>query len=367
MQVANIFDMSNEELYSIGPPILDVEIDENEPFGIGLQDSFKVDYQNPPMALEIDAKMKLPGFDEDSKHSVPEIESMFNKKEDEQKIFENQMASFSTNYIYGDSNDAKLHKLITGVDNLALKMKMNKSQVDALKAKIYESYLMEHLSVSEIRKELNLPQLGVNTGKPDDFRTPDEVLDEGERETGFVRPIPQGAPSATDQPPLVPESAIPPRPVATGAGLTTEDGDRPATPTDGEPNPADELLKRVGEQKNVPEPSDITQKMKDDFVKALKDYPGTSAYMGQELTRTKPGNTIKLPKLAKEMDKAFAGEVSNKDGAIQQIIQLIEGVSPDIKFGQSISMKEARTIRAFVNYAIIQRQFPVFVGGAAQG
>lgn len=360
----DIFKMSNEELYEMGPPVLKVKIEDTEPFGMALGTSYKVDYEPEPIGVPLEYKHNLPGFDNvDSHHSVPEIEARFNKEAREQNAYDSALREFGTNFIYGSDEQSNLNKLLAGVDLLAKQMNMNQNQIDALKAKIYESYIMEHMSIPDIRKQLNLPETGVAPStRPDDFSSP--------------------------EPPI---QAREPFEVPTGTGDTVPTANPGAAETPTRKQPGDELLEKVGDDsKKEPvgtgagessqertDESKILLEFKRDipviyftnFTKALNDAQYTfiqdnfSSTTGKVLRKT-------------SFDKKFKGltysegkprQINGYRPTMKSIIELIETVSEnDIEWGKTInSNKELNIVRWFFNTAIEDRNKPS--GGAASG
>lgn len=335
----NPFDLTNEELLEMAPEQQKIDIYETDPFTQYVGTSFDPGYKPQVYGDPINSEFKLPGFNEDSHHSVPEIESRFNKELRTQEMYDKYIKDFGNQFIYGsnetDSSRSKLHQLLAGVDNMALQYGMSKNQVDQLKAKIMQSHLFDHLSEKQVRDELSISIPGTvkPTQRPTEFETPRKPAataagDPGEDEMG-------GA-------------------AAGDLGPAVGDGS-----TDGLPNPADELLKKVAGQKSkIPANNKISQEMRDAFVRLLRGHSGTVEYIGQHLTKA-DGKGGREPISNKEMTRKFTGQLRSKDDAIRQIVALIQQTSPegDIQFGSQISVKEDRIIRLFVRYAIGELQF----------
>lgn len=313
----NPFDLTNEELIEMAPEQQKIDIYETDPFTQYVGTSFDPGYKPQVYGDPINSEFKLPGFNEDSHHSVPEIESRFNKELRTQEMYDKYIKDFGSQYIYGsnetDSSRSKLHQLLAGVDNMALQYGMTQNQVDQLKAKIMQSHLFDHLSEKQVRDELSISI------------------------PGNVKPT---------QRPL--EFETPRKPVATGAGLPTEDEMEAGAAA----NPV------RGEKSKIPLNRNISQGMLDEFVTKLKDHSGTVEYIGQHFTQH-DGKGGRKPVTTKFMASKLKGVLRSKDKAIQQIVLLIEQTSPqgDIQFGTNISDKEERIIRFFLKYAIGELRF----------
>jgi hypothetical protein len=343
----NPFDLTNEELLEMAPEQQKIDIFETDPFTQYVGTSFDPGYKPQVFANPINSEFKLPGFNEDSHHSVPEIEARFNKELRTQEMYDKYIKDFGSQYIYGsnetDSSRSKLHQLLAGVDNMALQYGMSKNQVDQLKAKIMQSHLFDHLSEKQVRDELSISIPGnvKPTQRPTEFESPKE-----DKPTVFETPQ---------------------RPAATAAGDPGEDevggaaaGDLgPAigdTSTDGQTNPADELLR--GKKSKVPL-NKMVAEYRETFLKKLRQHSDLVSYIGHNFTQLN-GKKFRKILTKKYMDDKLVGVLNRKGNeSIHRIVVLIERSSPtgDIAFGANISEKEARLIRYFLEYAIKELKY----------